>query len=253
MIKKSLIYSIIFHLIIFSLIFLVDLEKKHRETKPLFVNILSNEQLKNTDKQGKETKILSKLSKESKKPHSNKNISNNLQDTKPHPQQNAETNLQEKYEHKSEELYDKGELPIISSPPSDSTRRKIFDRDIIISHSKLDITSNKAEITFNSVGFKYLGYMQRLKEKIESSWKYPEYAAQRKIQGDLDIKFTIKKNGLLARIVLIRTSGYKILDDYAMKALQDSAPYWPLPEEWDMNELTISGHFLYSLYGTYLQ
>jgi protein TonB len=52
--------------------------------------------------------------------------------------------------------------------------------------------------------------MQRLKEKIESSWRYPLEAARQGIYGDLFVQFTIKKNGELGAVTLTRTSGHKI-------------------------------------------
>ena len=52
---------------------------------------------------------------------------------------------------------------------------------------------------------------------------------------------------------LVRTSGYRSLDEAAMKALKDVAPYWPLPEDWKEEELTVKGHFIYSIYGVYVR
>jgi protein TonB len=52
---------------------------------------------------------------------------------------------------------------------------------------------------------------------------------------------------------LVRTSGYKDLDDAAIKALRDAEPYWPLPDDIREQSLTITGHFIYSLYGQYIR
>ncbi len=92
-----------------------------------------------------------------------------------------------------------------------------------------------------------------LKEKIESIWQYPIEAARRGIYGDLRIRFSITRNGKLGYVRLIRTSGYKELDEAAMKALKDAEPYWPLPEDWQGDSLTITGHFIYSIGGFYLR
>jgi periplasmic protein TonB len=108
-------------------------------------------------------------------------------------------------------------------------------------------------VTFNTKEYKFSGYMTRLREKIESIWAYPPEAAERGIYGDLKIQFTIKKDGKLGEIRLVRTSGYKMLDDAAIRALKDGEPYWPLPEEWHMDSYTILGHFVYTLYGYQLR
>jgi protein TonB len=108
-------------------------------------------------------------------------------------------------------------------------------------------------ITFSTHEFKYYGYKMRLKEKIEGVWKYPPDAAEKGIYADLYIRFTILKDGKLGAIDLLRTSGYKMLDDAALKALKNAAPFWPLPGEWKEESFTITGHFIYSLSGYHLR
>lgn len=104
-------------------------------------------------------------------------------------------------------------------------------------------------ITFSTKEFKYYGYKMRLKEKIEGVWEYPLEAARQGIYGDLVIRFTILKDGNLGAVELLRTSGYKMLDNAALRALRNAAPFWPLPEEWKEDAFTISGHFIYSHQG----
>lgn len=118
---------------------------------------------------------------------------------------------------------------------------------------KTEDQKDKSSITFDVKGFKYDGYMMRIKDKIEGIWQYPSDAAMRGIYGDLYLSFTIKKNGSLSKVELVRTSGYRSLDEAAMKALKDAAPYWPLPEDWKEEELTVKGHFIYSIYGVYIR
>ncbi|HBR22835.1 MAG TPA: hypothetical protein DD713_09885 [Nitrospiraceae bacterium] len=118
---------------------------------------------------------------------------------------------------------------------------------------KTEDQKDKSSITFDVKGFKYDGYMMRLKDKIEGIWQYPSDAAMRGIYGDLYLSFTIKKNGSLSKVELVRTSGYRSLDEAAIKALKDAAPYWPLPEDWKEEELTVKGHFIYSIYGVYVR
>jgi len=118
---------------------------------------------------------------------------------------------------------------------------------------KTEAQKEKSSITFEVKGFKYDGYMMRLKDKIEGIWHYPSDAAMRGLYGDLYLNFTIKKDGSLGKVELVRTSGYRSLDDAAMRALKDAAPYWPLPEDWKEEELSIKGHFIYTIYGIYVR
>ena len=133
-----------------------------------------------------------------------------------------------------------------------STRSKLFDPMITSEIAVRDATSKPGKddsITFETRDYRYAGYMRKLRDKIQSIWTYPPAAAAEGKYGDLKIRFTIKKDGTLAKIELERTSGYKMLDDAAIKALKDGEPYWPLPDEWGTETYTILGHFIYSLHG----
>jgi protein TonB len=138
-------------------------------------------------------------------------------------------------------------------------REKLFDKGIIGDIAKRDIDKEEEGVkkgttfSLDTKGYKYLIYNRRLKERIESIWIYPPDEASKGIYGDLIIKFTILKNGTLGDIELVRTSGFKNLDDAAMKALKEGEPYWPLPDEWGMNSYTIEGHFIYTIFGYYIR
>lgn len=140
--------------------------------------------------------------------------------------------------------------------PMPSTREKLFDRGIIGDMAKREIKKEDKEertFSFDVKEMRYLAYLRRLKERIESIWIYPPDAATKGIYGDLIIKFTIKKNGRLGEVELVRTSGYKNLDDAALRALRDAEPFWPIPDEWGMEVYTIEGHFIYTIYGYYVR
>ncbi len=143
---------------------------------------------------------------------------------------------------------DTGRLPARQEAP---TRGKLFDRAIIGSTAlKGEGSKKKSDVfTFDTQDYRYAGYMRKLKEKIESIWEYPPEARRKGLYGDLKITFTIKKDGSLGAVDLVRTSGYKLLDDAALKALKDGEPYWPIPDEWGMEAYTIKGHFFYTMYG----
>jgi protein TonB len=134
-------------------------------------------------------------------------------------------------------------------------RNELFDQGVTeeIARKGSESPGTRGEkenpVTFDTKEYRFAGYMTKLKEKIESIWVYPPDAAQRGIYGDLKIQFTINKDGTLGEVKLIRTSGYKMLDDAAIEALRDGQPYWPLPDSWHMKSYTILGHFVYSLYG----
>ncbi len=134
--------------------------------------------------------------------------------------------------------------------------RELFDSGIIGDIARLKPTEKGKEesgVTFSTKELKYYSYMMKLKGRIERIWRYPPEAVRRGLYGDPYIRFTIKKDGYLGSVELVRTSGYRELDEAAIQALRDGEPYWPLPENWDMDGITITGHFVYTLYGTYLR
>ena len=142
-----------------------------------------------------------------------------------------------------------------SPHPTTPLKEKLFDSSVIgkLAQKEKENTKPDSNITFDTKEYKYYGYMQRLKEKIEEIWKYPPDAAEKGLYGDLYIRFTIKKNGQLGAVELLRTSGHPSLDNAAMKALKDAEPYWPLPDEWGKDGFTITGHFIYTLHGAYIR
>lgn len=141
----------------------------------------------------------------------------------------------------------------LSAMPDDSPasrRSRLFDRDTIEKFAKNASPPEKKGLTFDVGEFKHRGYMRMMKEKIESIWVYPKEAARLGISGDLYINFVIKKDGKLGEIEVVRTSGFSALDKAAVKALKDAEPFWPLPEDWEKDDLEINGHFIYILGGT---
>ncbi|MBF0553993.1 MAG: energy transducer TonB [Nitrospirae bacterium] len=135
-----------------------------------------------------------------------------------------------------------------------------FDRDIIGKQAMASIARDRSSpnsteggngnsISFDTSDIRYAAYMRRLKEAIESAWVYPAGAARRGIQGDLNISFTINKNGTLKAMDVMRTSGQRQLDDAAISSIKDASPFWPLPDEWGKDSFTVKGHFVYKLHG----
>ncbi|MBF0516776.1 MAG: energy transducer TonB [Nitrospirae bacterium] len=134
-----------------------------------------------------------------------------------------------------------------------------FDKDIIGKHAMASIAKDRSSpntkegsgnsISFDTSDIRYAAYMRRLKEAIESAWHYPADAARRGIHGDLNISFTINKNGTLQAVEVMRTSGQRSLDDAAVSSIKDAAPFWPLPQDWCKDSFSIKGHFVYKLHG----
>jgi protein TonB len=116
----------------------------------------------------------------------------------------------------------------------------LFDNEIIEKYAKRE-TEEEKDLTFDAPEFHNRGYMRMLKDKIESIWRYPKDAALRRISGDLYIRFSIMRDGSVSDITLLRTSGYHDLDEAALQAIKDGEPYWPLPDDWKEEDISITG------------
>jgi protein TonB len=108
-------------------------------------------------------------------------------------------------------------------------------------------------VTLDTSEFKLMSYNRWLKMKVESLLRYPELAAQSGLQGTLYIKFDINKDGSLGDLELLKSSGYKILDDEALRAIRSAAPFQPLPEDWHMQRYSIRAAVLFYLSEAYIR
>lgn len=90
---------------------------------------------------------------------------------------------------------------------------------------------------------RYAQYMEAWREKVEriGTLNYPE-SARGKLSGQPVISVTINKLGELVSVELIKTSGYQVLDDAAMRIVKLAAPYAKFPpdiaKEFDQLDIT---------------
>ncbi len=100
-------------------------------------------------------------------------------------------------------------------------------------------------VALNTTEFRFASYFSGIKRKIELVWDYPEAAARRGEQGRLKLRFTIKKDGSLEDVTLLKSSGYPILDDEAIRAIKVAAPYNPFPKNLKQERINIVATFEY--------
>ncbi len=131
-------------------------------------------------------------------------------------------------------------------------RDALFDPDIIAQRAvePAETAKEKTGITFDTGDVVISGYMGRLKRKVEDAWHYPYSAIKEGISGDLKISFVVRRDGTLGAVRVVRTSGHPELDKAAMQALRDAEPFWPLPELFEKEALTVDGRFIYTLKGS---
>jgi len=91
--------------------------------------------------------------------------------------------------------------------------------------------------------YRFASYQESWRKKVEhiGTQKFPDQAKRKKLEGNLTMAVTIRKDGSIAKIKILKYSKYKIFDDYAKRIVNMAAPYDIFPEDLsvDFDELTI--------------
>ena len=94
---------------------------------------------------------------------------------------------------------------------------------------------------------KYIPYLKKLKKKISDLWGYPRQAYERKEEGDVVVKFSVNRNGVLEQALVLTSSGSGFLDQGALEVIDAAAPYDPFPGNLKLSKLHIIATFKYRL------
>lgn len=68
-------------------------------------------------------------------------------------------------------------------------------------------------------------YFDMLRMRIESRKKYPDSARKRQIEGKVKVGFTVETNGRVSSVYVIKTSRHSDLDQAAVFAVKNAAPF----------------------------
>jgi protein TonB len=81
--------------------------------------------------------------------------------------------------------------------------------------------------------YRFARYVEDWRLKIEriGTINYPEAAREQKIYGSLRMTVSLRADGSVEKIEINHSSGYKILDDAAIRIVNLAAPYAPFPAD----------------------
>lgn len=87
-------------------------------------------------------------------------------------------------------------------------------------------------ISSSSKAYEYAPYIHKWVKKIERTGdlNYPEKAKQKNFQGNVMLTVGIKKDGRVHEVKVIKSSGYRFLDEAAKHIVELAQPFDPLPE-----------------------
>jgi protein TonB len=132
---------------------------------------------------------------------------------------------------------------LFNSSPSQFAQAQRNSRDFL---GAPNVNNKEDTVDLNTTEFRYLSYFLKLKRQIEGVWNYPEASRMRGEQGELLLVFTIRRDGYLEDVKLLDTSGFRRLDDEAIRAIRVAAPFSPFPQSWQLERLNIRAIFRYS-------
>jgi len=135
-------------------------------------------------------------------------------------------------------------------PPVEDIDSEDSQGDIIdhIEEKKASVTDTYEDtISLNTKDKRYASYTSQIEKKIMDHWKYPAEALVSLMQGRLIVLFSLASDGKMIYINITEGSGYDILDQEVLRAINSAAPFPPFPESITVKRLNINATFKYSL------
>lgn len=109
-------------------------------------------------------------------------------------------------------------------------------------------TGRRVTLTSNTKDYRYSQYLSDWRSKVEriGAMNYPEEARGR-FFGSLVLSVALRPDGSVDRIIVIRSSGNKVLDDAAKRIVMMASPFAPFPpdirKETDYLDITRTWNF----------
>jgi TonB family protein len=91
----------------------------------------------------------------------------------------------------------------------------------------------------DAFGLKHFSYLIGVQRKIELVFSVPFFGSPQGQVGVPIVGFTIQRNGQLSEAILLRSSGYGIIDQALIEAVRRAAPYGPFPNHLPDKEISI--------------
>ena len=88
-------------------------------------------------------------------------------------------------------------------------------------------------ISASTQEYKYASYLEAWRRKVENigNLNYPDEAKRRKLYGHLVMSVSVRPDGSVQKITVLKSSGHKLLDDSAVRIVKLAAPFAPFPAE----------------------
>ena len=74
-----------------------------------------------------------------------------------------------------------------------------------------------------------IGWRQLLRDRIERAKQYPHEARRQGMEGTTEVEFQVAKDGSVKEVMVVRSSGFPILDHASMETIRRAAPLPVIP------------------------
>lgn len=135
-------------------------------------------------------------------------------------------------------------LDLLDSAAAVARLEAQIDRDL----QELAKRPRKKFIGARAQEYRFAQYVEDWRQKVErvGTLNYPE-AARGKLYGSLLLSVSIRADGTVEKVGVMRSSGHKVLDDAAIRIVQMAAPYAPFPpdirKDYEIIEITRTWKF----------
>ena len=142
---------------------------------------------------------------------------------------------------------EKPEQPPIPEP----TTRDLLEKKLEMAKLAAEIQKESQEyakrpkrkyISANTKEYTYAAYMSAWVARVEriGNLNYPDEARREQMHGELVLTVALRKDGTIKSVDVIESSGHKLLDDSAIRIVNQAAPFPPIPAEDGVDELYVT-------------
>ena len=121
--------------------------------------------------------------------------------------------------------------PEVIGTPGDSGREQLIE-SIDIAFLNARAQPRELYVHANTRASEIAPYLENWRLLMErvGNLNYPDAAKNRQLEGELVLDVTVRADGSVAGIEVLRSSGHKILDDGAERIVRIASPFDPFPE-----------------------
>ena len=132
-------------------------------------------------------------------------------------------------------------VPIIEPVPkssenfnhNESVPESVSSSEDIPEEVKMDVVDFSLPEVEETGGFgSRMDYLDMVRLKIESRKQYPSFSRQRNIEGLVTVEFIIGSAGFISGLTVVKSSGFVSLDEAAILAVNNAAPFLSPPEKY---------------------